>query len=50
MAVFKTDIREDKNEMIKIAAKEAFMSRQKFIEKLIDDAAKCQAKKVLADE
>ena len=33
--------------MIKLAAKENYMSRQKFLEKLISDAAKKQAAKVL---
>lgn len=39
MAVFKCDIPKDQNELIKQAAKEAFMSRQKFIEKMIIEAA-----------
>ena len=36
--------------MIKLAAKENYMSRQKFLEKLISDAAKKQAEKVLGVE
>lgn len=50
MAVFKCDIPEDHNAMIHLAAKENFMSRQKFIEKMIIEAAERQARKVLKDE
>jgi hypothetical protein len=47
MAVFKTNIPEDINDMIKQAAKDSFMSRQKYIEKLIHDDAENQARIML---
>lgn len=47
MAVFKCDIPENINEMIKQAAKDSFMSRQKYIEKLIHDDAENQARIML---
>jgi len=47
MAVFKCDIPHEHNEMIKQAAKESYMSRQKFIEKMIVEAAEEQARIVL---
>ena len=43
MAVFKCDIPHEHNEMIKLAAKKSFMSKQKFIEKMIIEAAEEQA-------
>lgn len=48
MAVFKCDIPKEQNELIKQAAKNSFMSRQKYIEKLIHDhAEKHKLKEVL---
>ena len=47
MAVFKCDIPHEHNEMIKQAAKDSYMSRQKFIEKMIIEAAETQARIVL---
>lgn len=47
MAVFKCDIPDEVNEMIKQAAKDSFMSRQKYIEKLIHDDAENQARIML---
>lgn len=47
MATFKCDIPEEHNEMIKLAAKESFQSRQKYLESKIIDLAEKQAKKVL---
>lgn len=47
MAFFHYDIPHDHNEMIKLAAKESFMSRQKYLEKLIIEAAEKQARIVL---
>jgi len=46
MATFKCDIPHKENELIKEAAKNDKRSRQKFIEKLIIDAALKQSKKV----
>ena len=47
MAVFKCDIPDNHNAMIKNAAKESMQSRQKFIESLIRKAAEKQAAKEL---
>lgn len=46
MAGFKCDIPHDHNEMIKLAAKESFQSRQKYLEQKILELAEKQAKKV----
>lgn len=45
MAVFKCDIPHEQNELIKIAASEAYQSRQKYLEQAIKDLADKQAKK-----
>jgi len=50
MAVFKCDIPSDHNEMIKLAARENMQSRQKYIEQLIIESAKKQARKVLKNK
>lgn len=49
MAVFKCDIPKEQNELIKAVAKKSFMSRQKYIEKLINDHAVEQAKIILSE-
>lgn len=50
MAVFKCDIPYDYNEMIKLAAKKNYMSRQKYLEKLIFTTAERQARIVLKNK
>lgn len=50
MPIFKCDIPHEHNEMIKLAAKEAFQSRQKYLESKILDLAEKQARKVLKEK
>ena len=50
MAVFKCDIPKEQNELIKVVAKKSFMSRQKYIEKLINDHAIEQARIILGEK